>query len=166
MNEKIKKFFAISGVGAYFKVLVDGLVQQIRDVFPADATEDEIPGAFAKAVEALRAAAEANKFDLVTKAAQVYVDTYSEEEIDALIAFFESPTGKKVVSMGGMFLPAVADVGNEWSANVVNSIRGDIEKILEEEDVTPFAPTNDTQLDLPIEQVTAPNEAPVATASE
>lgn len=162
MNEKIKKFFALSGVGMYFKVLVDGLVQQIRDIFPADAAEDEIPPAFAKAVEALRVASEASKFELVDKAVKIYADTYSEEEIDVLIAFFESPTGKKVVSMGGMFLPAVADAGNEWSANVVNSIKDDLSLILDEQNL----PTADSQLTLPIEHVTKPNEGEVTAASE
>lgn len=128
-KSKIINFFKVSGIGMYGKVLTEGLIGEFRGQFPLD---EEVPASFAKAIDALKSAIESRKNMLVDAMIECYAAAYDENEIDEMIAFFESKTGQKVANLGGFALNSMAEAGNQWSADTVNSIKDDLALILDE----------------------------------
>lgn len=51
---------------------------------------------------------------LYDKIAKVYMDAYSKEDIKAMIAFYESPVGKKMTAKAGEVAEKSQTAGQEW----------------------------------------------------
>ncbi|UFH46792.1 DUF2059 domain-containing protein [Flavobacterium galactosidilyticum] len=55
---------------------------------------------------------------LYAKLATIYMQTYSAEDVKAMLAFYESPVGKKIsASAGDLFKKSTAP-GQEWGADL------------------------------------------------
>jgi hypothetical protein len=66
-------------------------------------------------------------FDTVIAA---YEKSFTEEDIDALVSFYGSSVGKRVVELGGIVLPEVVAAGETWGAEALMSIQGELAAIL------------------------------------
>jgi hypothetical protein len=51
---------------------------------------------------------------LYDKLAVIYMEEYSKEDIKAMIAFYESPVGKKINEKSGVILEKSQAAGQEW----------------------------------------------------
>ena len=51
---------------------------------------------------------------LYDKLATIYMEEYSKEDIKAMIAFYESPVGKKINEKSGVILEKSQAAGQEW----------------------------------------------------
>jgi hypothetical protein len=51
---------------------------------------------------------------LYDKMATIYMEEYSKEDIKAMIAFYESPVGKKINEKSGVILEKSQAAGQEW----------------------------------------------------
>ena len=51
---------------------------------------------------------------LYDKLAQVYMETYTKEDIKSMIAFYESPVGKKINEKAGVLFEKSQAAGQEW----------------------------------------------------
>ena len=51
---------------------------------------------------------------LYDKMAAIYMEEYSKEDIKAMIAFYESPVGKKINEKSGVILEKSQAAGQEW----------------------------------------------------
>ena len=60
---------------------------------------------------------------------QIIAQTYTAQELQALIAFYETPTGKAIVAKNPALLQGITSVVNKYSAVMMQ----DIEKILRQE---------------------------------
>jgi hypothetical protein len=161
---KICNFLKLSGIGMYAKVLSEGLIGEFRGQFPLD---EEVPASFAKAIESLKIAVDTRKPILVDAMVECYAKAYEESEIDEMIAFFESKTGQKVSSLGGFALNSMAEAGNQWSAETVNSIKDDLALILDENTDEEKVEAATTILDGSRPPVASQQiELPIATSAE
>ncbi len=51
---------------------------------------------------------------LYEKIAKVYMDTYTKEDVKAMIAFYESPVGKKITASAATIAQKSMTAGQEW----------------------------------------------------
>ena len=52
---------------------------------------------------------------LYDKIAAIYMETYSKEDIKAMMAFYDSPVGRKINEKAGNILEKTQAAGKEWS---------------------------------------------------
>ena len=52
---------------------------------------------------------------LYDKIAAIYMETYSKEDIKAMMAFYDSPVGRKINEKAGIILEKTQAAGKEWS---------------------------------------------------
>jgi hypothetical protein len=127
MREKILTFLNLTGISKYPDVITAGYTAQIRSQFMTDET---LPDEFAKAVGLMTATLEAKKPALFDTVITAYEKAFTEEDIDALVKFYGSPIGKRVVELGGIVLPEVVAAGETWGAEALMSIQGELAAIL------------------------------------
>ncbi len=127
MREKIMTFLNLTGLAKYPDVIAEGYTAQIRSQFMTDET---LPDAFAKAIGLMTSTLEAKKDALFNTVISAYEKSFTEEELDALVAFYGSPVGRRVVELGGIVLPEVVAAGETWGAEALMSIQGALAEIL------------------------------------
>lgn len=74
--------------------LVDMVPQQNRDAFKKDI--------------------KASMGELYDKLAAVYMESYTEEDVDAILAFYDSPVGKKVIAETPEITQKSMQIGQMW----------------------------------------------------
>jgi len=127
MREKIITFLTLTGLSKFPDVITEGYVAQIRSQFMTDET---LPDEFAKAVGLMTSTLEAKKPVLFETVISAYEKSFTEEEIDALVLFYGSPVGKRVVELGGIVLPEVVAAGDAWGVESLKSIESEMTKLL------------------------------------
>ena len=55
---------------------------------------------------------------LYAKLATIYMQTYSAEDVKAMLAFYESPVGKKISASAGDLFKKSTAAGQEWGADL------------------------------------------------
>lgn len=102
MRNKVEKLFDLLGVGSNSQKTFDGLIQALkkRD------KDFELPEAYL------------NLF--IERMIDVYVDTYTEEEIKFLVDFYSSDIGKKFVEKTPEISLKILEVNTEISNMVVD----------------------------------------------
>ncbi|UJH91261.1 DUF2059 domain-containing protein [Antarcticibacterium sp. 1MA-6-2] len=64
--------------------------------------------------EALKKDLKASMVDLYDKLAVVYMESYTEEDVDAILAFYETPVGKKMISETPEITKKSMQIGQMW----------------------------------------------------
>lgn len=95
---EVMKLITLSGSDASMKVAKD----QILKMVPADKQAD-----FLKEFDATLPG-------LYDKLADVYTQTYTAQDVKDMIAFYESPVGKKINSSMGAFTQKTMAASQEW----------------------------------------------------
>lgn len=93
MREKILKLFEVSHSTETYMTFVDIMC----NAFAAQLDDEELAE---KAVDAIRSTVKAEMPALNEKFVELYARTYTEEEIDGMIAYHSSPVGQKVAAVG------------------------------------------------------------------
>lgn len=55
---------------------------------------------------------------LYDKMADLYIQTYTREELDYMLAYYESPIGKKIASKSGELAEKSMEVGKKWAEDL------------------------------------------------
>jgi len=105
MREKILKLFEVSKTTKSYLNFVDMMCKAM-----ADQINDAVLAA--RATERIMSVVEAEMPLLNEKFVQLYADTYTEEEIDAMIAYYTSPVGKKVIAVSSQLTADAAQISN------------------------------------------------------
>jgi len=127
MREKIVTFLNLTGIDKFPDVVAAGLIDQIRCQFKTDET---LPDAFAKAAWLMESTLVEKKSHLLETMISAYEKAFSAEDLDALVSFYGSPVGRRVVALGGIVLPEVIEAGNFWGAESLKGIEGELGKLL------------------------------------
>lgn len=69
----------------------------------------------------------ANPEHLTERLAPIWEEHYSEEELDALIAFYSSPIGKKYIRTQKEAMPKVMGVMKKWLEEVFQNVFEEVE---------------------------------------
>ena len=98
LKADVVKVISLSGSDAQIKTVKN----QILKMIPADKQAD-----FLKDFDATLPS-------LYDKLAKIYMEVYTPEDIKAMIAFYESPVGKKIQSKSGELAEKSIAAGQEW----------------------------------------------------
>lgn len=101
-KSEVMKLISLSGSDASMKVAKEQIIQMI----PAD-----------KQVEFLKEF-DATLPSLYDALATIYIESYSEKEIQEMIAFYESPVGKKINANMGAFTKKTMEASKEWGSGL------------------------------------------------
>ncbi|MBE0392670.1 hypothetical protein BJQ96_02526 [Flavobacterium sp. PL0002] len=99
---QVMKLITLSGSDSSIKVAKD----QIINMIPTDKRE-----AFLKEFDATLPA-------LYDSMADIYVEMYNEKDVKDMIAFYESPVGKKMSSNMGTFTQKIIAASQTWGADL------------------------------------------------
>lgn len=97
-----KKYMELSGQLKTFELLTKELSKDIKEEKRAD---------FEKELKA-------SMLVLVDKMAEMYMTEFTHEDVKKLIAFYESPIGKKLSSKSEVLFDKGQKVGEEWSVGL------------------------------------------------
>lgn len=128
VRERVRHFLSLSGIDRFAKVYADGVADDIKKQFATQ--EGNLDENHLKARELMLTTIAGKQQELASKIEQIYLETFSVDELEALIAFYSSPVGKRIVEFGGIILPAAQKAGEEWCGNVLKGIDEDLAKLL------------------------------------
>lgn len=129
MTDKIHHFLNLTGFDARTAEVAKQMTEQFASGFKESFGEDPPKGA-AEALALVEKTLSERKDDLKNAVADVYAKTFSESEIEALIAFYEGGLGKKLTDVGPTIEQGVIDAVGKWSVAILREINPEIEKIL------------------------------------
>lgn len=115
---KIREFIKVTGVDVVglqaFNKMID-MYKETRKDIPSEFWDE-----FRKEVSAE---------DLVKLYAPIYSKYYSEADLDALLKFYESPVGKKMISTMPDLMKDSMEAGKEWGQKIGQKV---VDKIIKE----------------------------------
>ena len=120
-EEKLKLFFKASGSEASFKVAISQTITLIKGQYPDITNElwDRIGKEFQ----------ETSLDELVTMLVPVYSRHLTSEDLDEIIAFYQTPAGMKYAQKTPFIMQESMQVGGQWGLKIGNDL---VEKLNEE----------------------------------
>jgi hypothetical protein len=99
----IRKLIEVTGAAQMGKQVMDTLFQQVKPLYPSVPGElwDELASLFTPG-------------EMVELVVPIYDKHFDQEELEALLAFYESPTGRKLLSKMPAVMQESVGVGNAW----------------------------------------------------
>jgi uncharacterized protein len=116
-KEKIKKLMDVTGSGKMGVQVVQSLMPSFQRAHPA--VPQQFWDDFAKAVK---------PEDLVDLVVPIYDKYYSEEDIDQIIAFYNSPVGKKMISTLPMVMQESMAAGQTWGKQLADKVAQELKE--------------------------------------
>ena len=125
-NEKIMEFMEVMGTKQNLHNILNTMVVQYKSSYP------DIPSEFWK-----KAISEENVNDLFNRMIPLYSKYYNEKEINDLIVFYKTPTGKKMVETMPQVMNESMKIGENWGAEIGSKIQAELDsQIVTTEEVT------------------------------
>lgn len=108
---KIKKLMEITGSGNLGKQVITNIITSYKETYP-----NVNPKYWEEVVK------EADADEFVRLLTPIYAKYYTEEDLDGLIKFYETPLGKKVIAtLPGISAESMA-VGQKWGEELAQKI--------------------------------------------
>lgn len=117
MRHKIREIFELTNAARTLQDFVTGMLSQLHVMF---ANEKELLDAVIVRVNKV---IEDETPEMIDGLIRVYEDTYNESEIDAMLAWHKSPTGRKIIAMSQSVQAASMAVGAGTSAKIEEAIK-------------------------------------------
>lgn len=125
-----RELIVIKGGSAMFDPIVSGVIEFVKGTFVP--TNPQLSGELNEVAVKLRKDYDSKRTDLLNEVASVYAQKFTEAELKELIAFYKSPTGKKMAAEE----PAAIDEGlkraqtwaDAFSAEVMTKFRDEMKK--------------------------------------
>lgn len=122
---------AISAISAtrQYDAVLPTLAEQLKNqlIQAQPNFQDEISNTVDE--QALKLAA--RRGDLETEAATTYAKTFTVEELNAITAFYSSPTGKKLLSDGPIAMRELNKAADIWAAGISRDLAKETDKALQ-----------------------------------
>lgn len=128
LNQKVEEFLEVSGSSKYLSK--EGMKKSTMDILKASAKKQGLSAEQLKEAQkiTLKSIDKINMSRLRTKIFNTYLEIYSEQELDALIAFYKTPVGIKVVQKQPFLNEEIVKiVGEEYSISA-EEIKNDLNK--------------------------------------
>lgn len=128
-NEKIMELMEVMGTKQNLHDILNTMVVQYKSSYPNISSE------FWK-----KAISEENVNDLFNRMIPLYSKYYNEKEINDLIVFYKTPTGKKMVETMPQVMNESMKIGEKWGAEIGSKIQAELDsQMVTTEEVT-FSP--------------------------
>lgn len=116
-QQKIKKLMDVTAAGDIGIQVMNQTIQRLKTVMPGGS--EAFWAEFQKQV---------NANELVALIIPIYEKHFSEEDIDNVTKFFESPTGKKFISEMPQIMQEAMAAGEKWGEKIANQAKLQLEK--------------------------------------
>lgn len=110
-NETIAKLLRLTGAGEMGVQMMDQMLNQFRQLHP------DVPNAFWD--EFL---ADASVDGLEALIVPIYAKHFTQEELDALIEFYESEIGRKLIAKQPMIMQESFFAGQQWGKEIADKV--------------------------------------------
>ena len=114
-NDDILKLLRISGSGKLAEQIVNAMIPEFQKVVPG------IPGVFWT-----RFREKLNVDDLLYQCVPVYDKYYNHDDIKQLIAFYNTPLGKKLVEVNPLLSQETMAIGQKWGEKLGQEIANEL----------------------------------------
>ena len=113
-GDKLREMFSVSGASANYDVVVDQMLTMFKNSYgnQAGGIEDTVWDELAVEFR------ESSIDDLVDKLVPVYEKHLTIEDLDAIIAFYKTPAGKKFADKTPLITQESMLVGQEWGMQI------------------------------------------------
>ena len=126
-REKTLELIAIIGLDNAAKVVgIDNIVESYRKACAEKTLQTDTATALKQLDEQLRARTD----ELVLSFAEIYEKAYTEEEIDAQLAFHKSELGQKLIQVGPAVQNAIIKLGDMWANHIISELDEPLKKAL------------------------------------
>lgn len=105
--ENIKKLLDLTGSGKMGAQVAQSMISSFQESY------SNVPNEYWESVKK-----EINADDIVALVIPIYDKYYTEEDIQKLIEFYESPIGKKVISATPLIVQESMSAGKIWGENI------------------------------------------------
>lgn len=105
-EQKVRQFLQLTGADALGKQMMDGMMANFAQM-------PGLPAGFAARFREL-----AMKEDLSEMLIPVYMKNLEEGDLDGLIKFYQSPSGKKFIAAQPAILQESMAIGQKWGTNL------------------------------------------------
>lgn len=150
MREKVLAFMRLVNFEATADLVAENLVGQFDTGFKS-AFGEELPTDAAEALVVVKTALIEHRDLLERAVAEVYEKHFTEAEIDALLAFYQSPIGRRLAEIGSAIQTAIAEASNAWTNDAIKSVEPHLTRLLGTPEPAAAAaaavPANDTDLE-------------------
>lgn len=114
---KIKELLTVMGTTENMKTSYEYVINYYKDAYP------DIPADYWKRANKL-----ANYEEIINKIVPIYSKHFSEKEIDDLINFYTTSTGRKIVSEMPSIMKESMEIGEAWGTDLGKRIQEEMEK--------------------------------------
>jgi len=136
-RESVKQLLESSGAGAMGKQLAAIITRQI--ISGLHKSRPDIPTRTLAIIERETSAIMNESMDapggLLDRMVPLYTATFTQEELDAMIAFYQSPVGKKTVAVMPELLRAGQQIGQQYAKDIAPVIKQRLKDALTREGV-------------------------------
>ncbi|WP_020570777.1 DUF2059 domain-containing protein [Neolewinella persica] len=117
LNQKVEQLLELSGAKAQFETALDGMLTTYKQ---NPAMMEGVPDDFWKKFSE---EAKSTAFDdLLGRMVTLYLDHYTEEELDHQIAYLQSPLTQQIVAKQPQLLQESMTVGSAWGQEIGEKI--------------------------------------------
>lgn len=128
MRAKILHFMSLTGFDQMFERSIEQLTGQFRSNFEP-AFGETLPAEPSEALAIVDKALRDRRSTITDAVAAIYERNLTEEDVDALIVFHESPVGRRVAGMGIDVANALNEAADAWQREALKSVEGDLERL-------------------------------------
>jgi len=111
LHAKVKKLLQLTGASSIGLQMIDGMMHNFKEGLPG--VPDDFWTSFRAKIKG---------DDLVDMVVPVYEKHLTEEDVDGLIAFFSSPTGRRFVEKQPLILADTMKLGEAWGAKLAEEV--------------------------------------------
>jgi hypothetical protein len=110
-HAKVRLLLELTGAGNLGTQMIDGMIANFRESMPG--VPDEFWTTFRAKIKAS---------DMVEMVIPIYEKHLTPADIDAIIAFYSSPAGKRLVEKQPLILADTMKVGQAWGAKLADEV--------------------------------------------
>ncbi len=115
MEDKVNRMMEVTGGKSSFELVINQMIEQQRGYY-----SDILPNEFFD--ELKREINENGYEEILQKLIPVYVENFTEKEIDDILEFYETPSGQAFISKTPIIMSESMSIGAEWGENIAKEI--------------------------------------------
>jgi hypothetical protein len=108
-----KELVALKGAGAMFDPLIPGVIESAKNQFLP--TNPQLAGPLTEVANQLHKEYEPKRAEIVDLVARIYAQHFTEQELKDIVAFYKSPSGKKMLTQEPLAIKQSLDAAQEWA---------------------------------------------------
>lgn len=125
-----KELMTLKGAAAMFDPLIPGVIESAKNQFLP--TNPNLAGPLTEVANQLHKEYEPKRAEVVELVAKIYAQHFTEQELKDIVAFYKTPSGKKMLAEEpiaiNQSLAAAQDWANQFSDMVLQRFRADMAK--------------------------------------